>query len=174
MKQQNRLLILWVIFGFILIHTLDSILYFSANLIVFLELKINAPLRIINYSYPIVVSILYLGTALILLRKIKLNSEIDGIYLKDFPKRTFIFLAIIGAILPLLTNYFNGIVISDAWETYSNKNNLGTDQYLEFIGSKVSSLGFNRIAIYIAVIIGFLYLNKRKTIANNGEHEEPL
>ena len=173
MKQQNRLLILWVIFGFILIHTLDSILYFSANLIVFLELKINTSLRIINYSYPIVVTILYLGTALILLRKIKINSEIDGIYLKDFPKRTFIILAIVGAILPLLTNHFNGVVISDAWESYSNKNNLKRDQYLEFIGSKISSLGFNRIAIYIAVIIGFLYLNKRKTIANNGEHPQP-
>ena len=170
MKEQNRLLILWVVFGFILIHTIDSLLYFSANLIVFLELKFNTPLKIINYSYPTMVTFLYIGTAMILLRKIKMNSEIDGIYLKDFPKRTFIILAITGAILPLLTNRFNGVVVFDAWESYSNLNNLGRDQYLEFIGGKNTTLGLNRIVIYISLVIGYVYLNRIKTIANNGEH----
>lgn len=67
MNKENTLLILWVIFGFVFISAIDSILYFVIHLIYFAKSELGVSYQIMKYSVPILTLILYiLATFLIL------------------------------------------------------------------------------------------------------------
>ncbi len=166
MKEENRLLILWVIFGFVFIKSITSILYFLSHLIVTIEILLNPPLLILQFSYPIITIALYILTTLIILKKLKITSELNGIYLTSFPKNTFLILAVIAVVLPGLTNYLIGAYSWRLLEDYVEINNLERVDYLSLYGMIGGTLGFANLVVYISLAVGFFYLRKEKTNTN--------
>ncbi len=162
MKEENRLLILWTIFGFVFIKSIDSILYFLSNLFVTVEIKLNVPFHILKYSYAVVTVLLYLLTALIIIKKLKVTSELSGIYLTQFPKWSFLILAVIAVVLPGLTNYLTGTYTFQFLEEYIEINNLTRNDYLSIYGFVKSIFILTNFAAFVSLIIGFFYLLKRK------------
>jgi len=160
MKEENRLLILWTIFGFVFIKSIDSILYFLSNLFVTIEIKLNVPFHILKYSFAIVTVLLYLLTVLIIIKKLKITSELSKIYLTQFPKRIFLILAVIAVVLPGLTNYLTGTYTFQFLEEYIEINNLTNSDYISIYGFVKSTLILTNFATYISLIVGFFYLLK--------------
>lgn len=163
MKEENRLLIIWVIFGFVFIKSIDSILYFLSNLIMTVEILLNISFLILKYSYATITVFLYLLTTIIIIKKLKATSELNGIYLTQFPKKTFLILSVIAIILPGLSNYLTGTYTFQILDEYIEINNLTKADYFSIYGFYKSTLILSNFAMYISLIVGFFYLLKRKT-----------
>lgn len=96
MKKENTLFILWIIFGFVFIHAIDSILYLFTYLVYFGTSEIGISYNILTFVIPIITFTSYILATIILLKKLKINSKSTGIYLTEFPKRIFTILILIA------------------------------------------------------------------------------
>ena len=74
MNKENILLILWVIFGFVFVIAIESILYFLIHLLYFGLAELGISYNIMTYVFPIITLIFYALTALFLLKIIKTKS----------------------------------------------------------------------------------------------------
>ncbi len=162
MKEENRLLILWIIFGFVFIKSIDSILDFLSNLFVMIVIQLNLPFHILKYSYVTITVLLYFLTAIFIIKKLKTTSELNGIYLTQFPKKIFLILSGIIVTVPVLNNYLTGVYTFRLLEEYVEINNLTRIDYTSIYGFFKSILILTNIAVYVSLIVGFFYLLKRK------------
>ena len=109
MDKENLLLVLWIIFGFIFVVAIDSILYFFIHLIYFGLAELGVSYHIMTYILPLITLILYSFTAFLILTRLKTKSKFSGIYLTEFPKKLIIILTIVILVLTPLTNKLSGI-----------------------------------------------------------------
>jgi hypothetical protein len=130
MNKENVLLILWIIFGFIFINGIDSILYFITYLIYFAKSELGLSNGIMKYSMPIITLFLYVLTTFLIFKRLKLNSSSSGIYLTKFPIRIFIVLALIALILNPITHKLFGLYA----EHSTRMENIDTSDFHQVYG----------------------------------------
>lgn len=147
MNKENILLILWIVFGFIFITAIDSILYFILHLIYFGLVELGVSYKILTYVIPITTLALYIITTIILLKRIKTKSKTSGIYLTEFPKNKIIIFGIIAFALSPITNKLSGLFTVNAIENM----NAPYSEYLGFYGWFHASFGISQL-----IILGFL------------------
>ena len=160
MNKENVLLILWIIFGFIFISGIDAILHFIVYLIYFAKSELGLSYGIMKFSMPIITLILYVLTTFLILKKIKLNSNSNGIYLTEFPKKLFIGLALIAIFLNPITNKLSGLYA----EHSTAMENIDTSDFLQVYGWMTLGIEFSRWLILI--ILTIIFIKKLKGIGN--------
>jgi len=160
MNKENVLLILWIIFGFIFISGIDSILFFITYLIYFAKSEFGLSYGIMKFSMPIITLVLYVLTTYLIIKKIKFNSNSSGIYLTKFPKRTFIVLAIIALVLDPITHKLSGLYS----EHSTVMENIDASGFLQFYGWMIMGIGFSRW--FVLIILAILFLKKLNLIEN--------
>ncbi len=165
MNKKNYLLILWIIFGFVFVLAVDSLVYLIIYIIFHIKLVFGLRHEIMLFSMPIITLLLYGLTTFFILKKIRLKSGIDGIYLTNFPKRAFIVLALIAIFIKPIISKLAGLFAEDF--TYLG----GTmGEYLAIYGWLHASIAFSKWLVLISVVIIYLkYLNlqDKKTKHNN-------
>ena len=112
---------------------------------------------------PILIFILYISTTFIILNKIRTNSNSEGIYLTEFPRKLFLYLVIIAVFLGPITNKLSGL-----FAEHSETMNGEYSEFLEFYGWMEFGFGISRWSILI--VLGFYFLKKLdeyKTEYNN-------
>lgn len=109
MNKENTLLVLWIIFGFVFVMAVDSLLFVLSHIIYFTEFNFNFSKDLMLYSIPILIFISYLFTTIILVKRIKIKSELSGIFLMDFPIKSFVIYTIIAFFGIPITNWLNGL-----------------------------------------------------------------
>lgn len=154
MRKENILLILWVIFGFVFVKSIDSILFLFTHLVYFGTSKIGIPYNILRFIIPIVTFSSYVLATTLILKKLKTSSKSDGIYLTEFPKRTFIILVLIAIFLSPITNKLSGLFAEYNATTQSEN---ATD-FIDFYGWMYFGIGFSRWIILI--FLAYIYFNK--------------
>lgn len=154
MRKENTLFLLWIIFGFVFINAIDSILYFFTYLVYFGTSEIGIPYSILNFIIPLITFTSYILTTTILLKKLKTNSKSTGIYLTEFPKKVFIILILISMFLKPITNKLSGLFS----EYYVVNHSGDAIEIITFYGWMIFGLIFSRWVILIA--IAFIYFNK--------------
>lgn len=160
MNKENILLILWLIYGFVFVVAINSILYFLIHLLYFGLAEIGISYNIMTYIFPIITLILYSLTAIFLLKRIKTKSKMSGIYLTEFPKNLMIILTTVFLILTPLTNKLSGIYAASATEDTL----LNISEYLKFYGWLNVGFSISQTLVLIAMV-GFS-LMKLKEIKN--------
>ncbi len=161
MNKENILLVLWIIFGFVFVLAIESILYFVIHLLYFGFAELGVSYNVMTYVFPIITLILYSITTFFLLKRIKTKSKASGIYLTEFPKNLIIILALIILILTPLTNKLSGIYA----QSVSENTLLEMGEYLMFYGW--FNLGFAISQTLVLIILVWFLLNKLKEIKNN-------
>lgn len=161
MKKENILLVLWIIFGFVFVMAIDSILYFIMYLLYFGISELGVSYEIIKYFMPITTLILYILTALLMYKRITLRSNSTGIYLTTFPKKLFIGLALIALFLNPLTNFLSQLYITNAVVTMEMNK---TYETLEVHSWMLIANGWSRWLVL--VILAILFLRKLNKIEN--------
>jgi hypothetical protein len=160
MNKENVLLVLWIIFGFVFISGIDSILYFITYLVYFTKSELGLSYGIMKFSIPIFTLILYLLTTYIIIKRIKQQTNSDGIYLTKFPKKTFIGLALLAIILNPITNKLSGLYA----EHSTPIENTDYSDLLQVYGWMNMGIGFSRWLVLI--ILTILFFKKLKLIEN--------
>ena len=163
MNKENILLILWVIFGFVFVIAIESILYFLIHLLYFGLAELGISYNIMTYVFPIITLIFYALTALFLLKIIKTKSRLKAseIYLTEFPKKLLIIMTLVVFILTPLTNKLSGMYAESA----SENTLLEMGEYLRFYGCFNLGFAISQTLVLIAMV-GFS-LMKLKEINKN-------
>ncbi len=154
MNKERTLIILWIIFGFVFIQAVDSILYLFMHLVYFATVSIGISYSILNFVLPAVTVSSYLFTIILLLKKIKIDSPTNGILLTIFPKRLFISLLILAIVLNPVTNKLSGLFAEFA----SDLQMENPTEFIEFYEWMHMGIGLARWSSVL--IIGLIYLNK--------------
>jgi hypothetical protein len=160
MNKENVLLVLWIIFGFVFISGIDSILYFITYLVYFTKSELGLSYVIMKFSMPIFTLILYILTTFLIYKRIKLNSNTTGIYLTKFPKKLFIGLALIAIFLNPITNKLSGLYTSNL----TRIEEINTIDFLEVYGSM--TLGINLSRWLVLIILTIVFLKQLNLIEN--------
>jgi len=158
MGKENILLVLWIIFGFTFVSAIDSILYFLIHVIYFDTSELGLSITFLTYFIPIITILSYLLTLLFILKKIKTNSNSEGIYLTSFPKKAFIFLLILVLLLKPIASKLSGLYA----EYYVSTLDITANDYLNFYGWMHATLAISRWGSII--ILGFIYLKKYQSL----------
>ncbi|PCJ92261.1 MAG: hypothetical protein COA50_15635 [Flavobacteriaceae bacterium] len=157
MTKENVLLVLWMIFGFLFISAIDSILYFIVHVIYFGLSEFGISYKIMKVIIPIITLLLYGFTTFILIQRVNLKSKISGIYLTKFPKNLTILCGIIAFALSPITNKLSGIY----GESISGKVNLEMSEYLSFHGWFHTAFGISQLFVILVLFIVFLTFLKK-------------
>jgi len=149
MSQENLLLVLWIIFGFVFIVAIDAILYFVIHLLYFGLAELGISYNIMTYAFPIITLILYSLTAFFLLKRIKTKSNASGIYLTEFPKNLLIGLSLVIFILTPLTNELAGIYADSTTENTLVERG----EYLIFYGWFNLGFAISQTLVLITMVV---------------------
>lgn len=103
MQKDNILMILWIIYGFVFIIAIETILYFIINLLYFSAFELGISFNLLTYIFPAITLILYSLTAFLLLKRVEKKKFKLETKFYEFPKKTLITLGIIILILTPLT-----------------------------------------------------------------------
>ena len=160
MNRKNTLLVLWIIFGFIFITAIDSILYFIVHLIYFGLANLGTSYKIMTYLIPFTTLILYLLTTYLLITKIKTKSKTSGIYITEFPKKTLMILGIIAFVLSPITNKLSGIYSENVFDNTI----VNSSDFLVFYGWLHTGFGLSQLLVLLILII--IMLTKLKSFDN--------
>ena len=152
MNSQKTLLILWIIYGFIFIQAVDSVLFLLSHLAYFATVGLGLPYSILNFVLPTITISLYLATAYLLLKRIE--SQVSGLLFTKFPKRQFIVLFLLAITVNPLTNRLSGLFA----EFNSEMQNQTPTEFIEFYGWFHFGIGFARWTTLI--ILALIYLKK--------------
>ena len=154
---------MWVIFGFVFVIAIESILYFLIHLLYFGLAELGISYNIMTYVFPIITLIFYALTALFLLKIIKTKSRLKAseIYLTEFPKKLLIIMTLVVFILTPLTNKLSGMYAESA----SENTLLEMGEYLRFYGWFNLGFAISQTLVLIAMV-GFS-LMKLKEINKN-------
>ncbi|WP_412559697.1 hypothetical protein [Winogradskyella sp. MIT101101] len=161
MRKENILLILWIIFGFIFIVAIESILYFLINLLYFGLAELGVSYNIMTYVFPIITLVLYSLTAFFLLERVKIKSIKFGVEPSKFPKKLLIILGITILVLTPLTEKLSGIYSESAMD--DTQFRIG--EYFLFYGW--FNLGFAISQTLVLIIIVVYLFKKLKEIKDN-------
>ena len=160
MSKENILLVIWIIFGFIFVSAIDSVLHFITYLIYFASSELRIPYKILTFAIPIITLVLYVSTTFILIKRIKTKSNSVGIYLTKFPKKSLILLAFIAILLKPITHKLSGLYTghSMCFEEFD------TMDYIQVYGWMTMGIGVSRWIVLILLII--IFINKLNNIKN--------
>ena len=160
MKKENTLLILWIIYGFVFVRAIDSLLFLFTNLVYFGTSQIGIPDSNLKFIIPIFTLLSYAFTAIFILKKLNTNSNSIGIYLTEFPKRLFTVLILIAIFLNPITNKLTGLFAE------YNAQVLGGNAkgFIDLYGSMQVGLGFSKWITLI--VMAFIYYNRYKMESN--------
>jgi hypothetical protein len=161
MNEQKKLLILWIVFGFVFIKSIDSALYLISELFLSVELIFNVPVDILIYSHPTIIIVIHLTTLFFIVKSLNINSEIKEGFLIQFPKWKFILLSITAITLIPITNYFKAYYISPLWMKYMDIHNLTRIEYLSSYSLLSASYTLLDFVIYLWLIVSFFILIKK-------------
>ena len=163
MSKENILLVLWILFGFLFITALNSILYFTVYLVYFGLYEMGVSHKTLKVLLPIITIILYILTTYILIKRGSLKSKISGIYLMDFPIKLTVIIGVIAlAINPItkkLTSLYTGHI--------SAKENWDGHEFLEFFSNIQSSFFLSKLVFIIVLLVVFLTKLKHVKISQN-------
>ena len=149
MRKENILLLLWIIFGFVFILAVDSILYLIIHLIYFGLAELGISYKIMTFIIPFITLILYILTTYAIIKRLKLKLKTSVIYLTEFPKRLIVILAIIIVILTPLTTKLTGLYE----ENISVNTLLEQGEYLIFYGWLNLGFAISQSLILIALVV---------------------
>jgi len=149
MNKENILLLLWIIFGFVFILAIESILYFIIHLIYFGLAELRVSYRMMTFIIPLLTFILYILTTYAIINRIKTKSKTSIIYLTEFPKKLIIILSIIILTLTPLTNKLSGLYA----ENISVNTLFEKGEYLIFYGWLDLSFVISPALILIALVV---------------------
>jgi hypothetical protein len=150
MKRQNHLLILWIIFGFIYISAIETVLHYLNFGIFYASVALNMPYSVLEYALPSFPILSYGLTTYFILKHIKTKSGYDGIYLTNFPKRTFVIAAIAFLALPPIFNRLSALVSVNGYDYYTNI------EWLNLYAYTSSAIGISQWFVLIILTIVFL------------------
>lgn len=154
MKKENTLLILWIIFGFVFIKAIDSVLFLFTHLVYFGTSEIGISYNILRFIIPSITFASYILATTLLLKKLRANSKSAGIYLTEFPKRLFTILILIAIFLNPITNKLSGLFAE--YNATSQSGN--ATEFIGFYGWMHFGIGFSRWLILI--VLAYIYFNK--------------
>jgi hypothetical protein len=140
MASQKTLLILWIIYGFVFIEAVDSVLFLLSHLTYFATVRLGVTFSILIFVLPIITISLYLATAYMLVQRMRIEPLVHGRPPMEFPKRLFIALLVIAIIIKPITNKLSGLFAEFNWEIL----NATPNEYLEFYGWFYFGIGFAR------------------------------
>ena len=159
MDKEKTLIVLWIIFGFVFIKAIDSILYFVIHLMYFGLAELEVSYNVMTYIFPILTFILYSLTAIFLVRRLNNNSNHYLLQLDNFPMKIFIISTAILVLYPL-TNKLFGIYAAN----YSTHVPSDMNEYLNFSGWFISGFTISKILVITGLIFySFLKLKNHKT-----------
>jgi hypothetical protein len=154
MTNQKTLLILWIIYGFVFIQAVDSVLFFLSHLAYFATVGLGVPYSILNFVLPCITISLYLATAYLFLKKAGTESQESGILFTKFPKRQLIILFVLAITVIPLTNRLRGLFA----EFNPEIHNQTPTEFLAFYGWFHFGIGFARWTTL--VILALIYMKK--------------
>jgi len=154
MRKENYLFVLWIIFGFVFIQAIDSILQFITYTFYIGLSAIGISFKNLTILIPILTFGTYLFATMLLVKRIKIKSDIDGIYFKDFHRNNFIIFIIIAIFLSPITYKLSGLYLEHS-DAIQNSNN---SDFISFYGWM--TFGINTSKWLILIYLGFIYLNK--------------
>jgi hypothetical protein len=154
MKKENTLLILWIIYGFVFIRAIDSLLFLFTNLVYFGTSQIGIPDSKLKFIIPVITLLSYAFTAIFVLKRIKTNSNSTGIFLSEFPKHLFTVLILIAIFLNPITNKLTGLFAEYNTTVLSGNGK----EFVDLYGSMQVGLGFSRWITLI--VMAYIYYNR--------------
>ena len=154
MRKEHILTVLWIIFGFVFIIAIESILYLIINLLYFGSVELGISFGVMTYIFPILTLILYSLTVFLLLKRlevkpIKLNLEPSA-----FPKKLLIILGITVVILTPLTEKLSDIYT----DSILDNDQIRLGEYFLFLGSFKFGFTFSEAIVLIFLIV-YLFKN---------------
>lgn len=152
MKRENILLVLWIIFGFLFVSAVNSILYLIINLLYFGLYELGITFQILKIMIPIITIILYGITAYLLLNRGNLDSRIAGLYLLDFPINLTVVLGIIAFTLHPLAEKLVGYHA----EHISKNDNWNSHSYLDFYAWRDFGFIMSKWVLIVFLLVAFL------------------
>lgn len=150
MEKEHNLSILQIIYGFVIITAIDSVLRFIVYLIFYGEIELSFQNNIIIYSIPIITVALYFITAFFIIKKV--NKTPNLIVLS---KGKFILLSFIAIFLNPITNKISGL-----FGEYRSTGDLSIAEYLSSYGMMVFILNLSSWLVLIFIVLYFLKKNK--------------
>lgn len=154
MNKNRTLLILWIIYGFVFIKGIDSLLYLFIHLVYFGTSSLGLSYPVLTFIIPAITLVSYFATVLILILKINISSDTSGVLLTEFPKRQFLLLMLAAiAVLPL-TNKLTELY-SEYMGGYEREN---VSDFIAFHSWKVLGFAFARGASL--AVLGLIYMRK--------------
>lgn len=166
MHKKNTLLVLWIIYGFIFINAINSILYFIVHIFYFVGLQVQLNYKLLLWIIPILTLILYLSTTFFILKNIKTKSVISGIYLIKFPIKSVIIFGIIGMFLNPFTNKLQGLFYEYRYDFIISDNYLSTEEWLASSGMLYFGIGISQWLVLIVLLI-FYWKNYKSDMKTN-------
>ena len=115
--------------------------------------ELGVSLKAMTPIIPIITLILYSAVGLILIKKINIESNI---YLKKFPKKSIILLAVIALMLYPITKLLSGMYAGYSWDKLSSMDYALFDSWLQ--------MGFSISQIVLISLLLFVFTKKLKNI----------
>jgi len=153
MKKNDVLLVLWVIFGFVFVTAVDTVLNFIIHLLYFILVELGVSFLILTYLLPSITLVAYLFTAYFVVGKINRKSLGLELYKREFPKLLLVVLSIIIFILGSLTNWLSGL--------YSASHHGDIQSFLMFYGWFTAGFGISQMITLVSLVIYSLIKLKR-------------
>jgi len=160
MDKEKTLIVLWIIFGFVFVTAIDSIIYFFIHLIYFGLAELKVSYNVMTYIFPVMTVVIYSLIAILVVKKINKNSNKYVLQFDEFPKNLLIILSTVILILYPLTNKLSGL-----YAEYSSGNTLiEMGEYLIFYGWFNIGFTISQILVLIGVATySIVKLNNFKT-----------
>jgi hypothetical protein len=160
MRKENMLVLLWIIFGYFLIAAIDTVLSFIVHIIFYMLLELDFSFSTLTFLIPILTLMIYASTAFLLIKRFGSEQIFIGIFPTKFPKKIFIGIMIIPIILNPITNKFAGVYA----ESFMDKINVNTIEYLGLYGWMHSGLYISKWILLIT--LGIFFLKNINSLAN--------
>ena len=161
MNNQNALLIFWIIFGFICITAIESIIFLTTRLALIIQALSGIPPSIMEFSMPISVVLIYLLSAYLIIKNVSANLDHDQSYLVLPSNKKFVSIFIIAIALKPLTYRGYSLFLE-----YSNWfENIDTALFLSISGWTQISVELSRWLILL--FLGIISFRKLKAVKNN-------
>lgn len=158
MNEEKQLRIIWIVFGFIFITAVDSILYLLVHLIYFAMSELGLSHMALIVLIPLLTLLLYVLTAYLIYKRStsRTNNQIKKQL--DSPKKsTLILLLATSILLPIATNYLDGL-----YATNLDWNNIEARDYLASYGWKSLGIQASRWIVIGSIIIVFITSGRLK------------
>ena len=157
MKAEKTLLILWIIFGFVFVQAIDSILYLTIHLIYFGTVYLGVGFSILKFLIPAITLLIYLLAIFLIQGRISIKSGISGLLPTQFPKNQFFALLILAVVLSPITNKLSGLFAVSMHSILT----LDELEFIEFYGWFHMGIGIARWTSVTALALIYLRKNRQ-------------